>query len=350
MFRNRAAWINSRPGARWRSAGNPLSFLPYTAIVEGKYEASGRYTLYGRYNEPASSPSSIIATSADLKSWDVRIIAEYDIFDASFGAGVYFAVGQDFSGTGELVKKFDSLLAPLPAPPFSVTLADTRKVASVSLASGVGDGFIITSTTNYAYSDDDVGDSFTTTSYPSTALAGSYELKFISELQTYVDLRATLGPYTHRFSSQQGTFFSNIFSFTGLIINGMYAEYNPAAGHIYVIHSARNVSTGSATASIFIYNSSGIQQGSGSKALPNLNDVVVSTTFHTGTQKLYLLVATYNSSERRLYSLTITQPTPPFFNISSLVLEYTGTNIESIIVSDKGLIMVQSDGTLIISP
>jgi len=87
MFRNRAAWINSRPGGRWRLLPSPFSpalIATYAPnIIKFKFRQHGtlsRYLILATGN----NNSTLVAVSQDLITWETAVMLNFEGKDIAF--------------------------------------------------------------------------------------------------------------------------------------------------------------------------------------------------------------------------------------------------------------------------
>ena len=203
--------------------------------------------------------------SADLQTWATQTIADYDIIDVAWNGSNYIVIGTDLSGAGEHIQRYAEIFTKLATPTFSIPITSLNKVIWAPLAGG--DYFIITTNTNYAYSVDS-GASFTTASYSGSYNSFTHSLEYHPGSGTYIEVRAAILPFFHRFSNTIGAFFRDLLSFTTTTtVNAATSIYDPSNQHFYVFNGGKLIATDEGRFILYIYNAAGTSLASTSSTL-----------------------------------------------------------------------------------
>lgn len=349
MFRNRTAWLNSRPGARWTPVSFPFaSFSPAVTATRLKRLQTGEYIAVGYYYPTGSSnPTQVIARSTELKSWTIHTIADFSFGDIDGNGTVYIVVGVDASGANEHVKRFDSTFAPLAAPTITPAITDPGRVIWGRL-SGT-DYFVIIARTSYASSSSALGDTFTALNYPSAGTGGIRKLDYYPAIDTYVELRAFIFPVIFRIVNNPGAFVLDYLTFTtsGTVAQ-MYSFYDVATNYIYILVSRVNPTTNASSFNFFVYTPSGTLVSNTTKTLP-LSTYISAAAYHAETQTLFITLSKNSPTPtHELQSIQISFA--PGIVIGDLQLIRATDSIESMITTNSGVMTLSSTGTISVSP
>jgi hypothetical protein len=353
MLRSRAAWINSRPGTNWRivaspfaAFASPVTALRFKKLQTGEYIAIGYYTPSG-----TSNPTVVISRSINLQTWSLSTIPDFSFGDMDGNGTVYIVVGEDLSGAGAHVKRFDATFNSLAAPTITPAVTSPRKIIWGRLAGT--DYFVIAARTSYTYSSSVTGDAFTTLNYASLGTGGLAALDYYPEIDTYVELRSFILPVIFRMSNTIGAFTLDYttFSTTGSV-GGMFSLYDPTVNYIYIIVNRVGLTLDSSSFNFFVYTPAGVLVDSTTKTLPD-KTIIRTVAHHPETGRLFLgLIRDGTTYEIQTVQVSFV---PGFFTPVDVIIgdPQPVRNVDSaalLLTTNLGVMNLSTTGVISVSP